>query len=165
MPVLFSSPPSMMEGSTHYCPGCTHGVIHRLIGETLDELCLTERAVGVAPVGCSVLIYHYINIDFQEAAPGCTVTWQTVAALMRGEADEAARGRIIREMEGRKIELQVASYSAGRLEPYRAFCAGGGFPVSDRIHDCGLALPAHSMMDEEDAAAVCDALLEIVRGL
>ena len=70
MPVLFSTPPSMTEVSTHYCPGCTHGVIHRLVGETLDELHLSERAVGVAPVGCSVLIYHYINIDFQEAAHG-----------------------------------------------------------------------------------------------
>jgi perosamine synthetase len=101
-------------------------------------------------------------VDFQEAAQECSATWQTVAAVMPGKADETARNRIIREMAGGKIELQVASYSAGRLEPYRRFCAGKDFPVSDRIHDCGLALPAHSMMDEEDAAAVCDALKKLL---
>jgi 2-oxoglutarate ferredoxin oxidoreductase subunit beta len=70
MPTLFSPPPSMTEAITHYCPGCTHGIIHRLVGEVLDELGLRERAVGIAPVGCSVLIYNYFNVDFQEAPHG-----------------------------------------------------------------------------------------------
>jgi 2-oxoglutarate ferredoxin oxidoreductase subunit beta len=70
MPTLFSPPQSMSPNITHYCPGCTHGVIHRLLGEVLDELGLAERSVGIAPVGCSVLIYNYYNIDFQEAAHG-----------------------------------------------------------------------------------------------
>jgi len=70
MPTLFSPPPSMNDTITHYCPGCTHGVIHRLVGEVLDELGLRERAVGIAPVGCSVLIYNYFNVDFQEAPHG-----------------------------------------------------------------------------------------------
>jgi 2-oxoglutarate ferredoxin oxidoreductase subunit beta len=60
----------MTKKITHYCPGCTHGVIHRMVGEALDELGLAERAVGVAPVGCSVLIYNYFDIDFQEAPHG-----------------------------------------------------------------------------------------------
>lgn len=67
---IFEKPLSMTETETHYCPGCTHGVIHRMIAETLDELNLRERSVGIAPVGCSVLIYHYFNIDFQEAPHG-----------------------------------------------------------------------------------------------
>ena len=67
---LFSRPESMQDTVTHYCPGCTHGVIHRLVAESLDELGLRERTLGIAPVGCSVLAYNYINCDFLEAAHG-----------------------------------------------------------------------------------------------
>ena len=67
---IFKRPESMTETITHYCPGCTHGVIHRLVAESLDELGLRERAVGIAPVGCSVLAYNYFNCDFLEAAHG-----------------------------------------------------------------------------------------------
>ncbi len=67
---IFERPESMTEAITHYCPGCTHGIIHRLVAEILDELGLRERTVGVAPVGCSVLAYNYFNCDFLEAAHG-----------------------------------------------------------------------------------------------
>jgi 2-oxoglutarate ferredoxin oxidoreductase subunit beta len=67
---VFRKPAALAEKVTHYCPGCTHGVIHRMVGEALDELGVTGKAVGVAPVGCSVLIYHYFECDFQEAAHG-----------------------------------------------------------------------------------------------
>jgi len=67
---VFKRPASLSTNVTHYCPGCTHGVIHRLVAEALDELGLRERAVGIAPVGCSVLAYNYFTIDFQEAAHG-----------------------------------------------------------------------------------------------
>ncbi|MDI3299093.1 MAG: thiamine pyrophosphate-dependent enzyme [Bacillota bacterium] len=55
---------------THYCPGCTHGVAHRLVAEVLEELGVLERTVGVASVGCSVLAYNYFLVDMQEAAHG-----------------------------------------------------------------------------------------------
>jgi len=67
---VFKRPESLTEAQTHYCPGCTHGIIHRLVAESLDELNLRGRAVGVAPVGCSVLIYNYFNVDFMEAPHG-----------------------------------------------------------------------------------------------
>ncbi|NMC69602.1 MAG: 2-oxoglutarate oxidoreductase [Myxococcales bacterium] len=67
---IFKRPASLRDAFTHYCPGCTHGVIHRLIAETLDELGLRERTIGIAPVGCSVLAYNYFYCDFQEAAHG-----------------------------------------------------------------------------------------------
>jgi 2-oxoglutarate/2-oxoacid ferredoxin oxidoreductase subunit beta len=70
MSILFARPESMSEKITHYCPGCTHGVIHRLVGEAIDELGIADHTVGIAPVGCSVLIYNYYNIDFQEAPHG-----------------------------------------------------------------------------------------------
>jgi len=68
--VLFDRPEAMHETVTHYCPGCTHGIIHRLVAEVLDELGERENACGVAPVGCSVLCYNYINTDFMEAPHG-----------------------------------------------------------------------------------------------
>lgn len=66
----YSRPKSFSDVVTHYCPGCTHGVIHRLIAETIDELGIRERTVGVAPVGCSVLIYNYFQTDFLESPHG-----------------------------------------------------------------------------------------------
>ncbi|MFH1687006.1 MAG: thiamine pyrophosphate-dependent enzyme [bacterium] len=68
--VLFDRPVALQNVVTHYCPGCTHGVIHRIVAESLDELEIRERTCGVAPVGCSVLIYNYINTDFMEAPHG-----------------------------------------------------------------------------------------------
>lgn len=61
---------SLSEMDTHYCPGCTHGVIHRLVAELIDELGIRGRTVGVAPVGCAVLAYNYFKFDFQESAHG-----------------------------------------------------------------------------------------------
>ncbi len=63
-------PKSLSEKPFHYCPGCTHGIIHRLVAEVIDELELQEEAIGVAPVGCSVLAYEYFDVDMHEAAHG-----------------------------------------------------------------------------------------------
>lgn len=60
----------LIDTTMHYCPGCTHGVVHKLIAELLEELDLQEKTVGVAPVGCAVFAYNYIDIDWQEAAHG-----------------------------------------------------------------------------------------------
>ncbi|MEW6368091.1 MAG: thiamine pyrophosphate-dependent enzyme [Acidobacteriota bacterium] len=67
---VFSKPTALAAGQTHYCPGCTHGVIHRLVAEVVDELGLRERTIGIAPVGCSVLAYNYFTTDFHEASHG-----------------------------------------------------------------------------------------------
>ena len=68
--VIFDRPESLRDVVTHYCPGCTHGVIHRIVAEVLDELGERENTCGVAPVGCSVLCYNYFNCDFLEAPHG-----------------------------------------------------------------------------------------------
>jgi len=67
---VFSRPQALADVTTHYCPGCTHGVIHRLVAEVVDELAVGDRTVGVAPVGCSVLAYNYFTTDFHEASHG-----------------------------------------------------------------------------------------------
>ncbi|MBU1182666.1 MAG: 2-oxoglutarate oxidoreductase [Proteobacteria bacterium] len=66
----FKRPEALSEMDSHYCPGCTHGVAHRLVAEVIDELGIRGRTVGIAPVGCAVLAYNYFTFDFQEAAHG-----------------------------------------------------------------------------------------------
>ncbi len=68
--VVYRRPESFTDTPTHYCPGCTHGVAHRLIAEVLDEMELREVTIGVTPVGCSVFAYNYFDTDFVEAAHG-----------------------------------------------------------------------------------------------
>ncbi len=67
---IFAGTDGLTQSTTIYCPGCTHGITHRLVGEVLEELGVTGRTVGVASVGCSVLAYEYFNCDMQEAAHG-----------------------------------------------------------------------------------------------
>lgn len=68
--LIYTRPESIREKKTHYCPGCGHGIIHKLLGEVMDELGIREDSIVIAPVGCSVLIYDYINADGIEAAHG-----------------------------------------------------------------------------------------------
>jgi 2-oxoglutarate ferredoxin oxidoreductase subunit beta len=70
MEVIFDRTPGLVDVPTHYCPGCTHGIIHRMVGESIAELGVVGRTVGVAPVGCSVLAYNYFNCDMFEASHG-----------------------------------------------------------------------------------------------
>lgn len=70
MPVVFERTKGLTQKEFHYCPGCTHGIIHRLVGEVLEEMNLLGDTIGVAPVGCSVLAYEYFNCDMHEAAHG-----------------------------------------------------------------------------------------------
>lgn len=70
MAVVFDRTKGLLDVPTHYCPGCTHGIIHRLVAEALEELDLIDKAIGVAPVGCSVLAYDYFACDVFEAAHG-----------------------------------------------------------------------------------------------
>jgi 2-oxoglutarate ferredoxin oxidoreductase subunit beta len=67
---VYSRSESLTDTPTHYCPGCTHGVAHRLIAEVMDEMNLRERTIGVASVGCSVFAYNYFNFDFVQAPHG-----------------------------------------------------------------------------------------------
>jgi 2-oxoglutarate ferredoxin oxidoreductase subunit beta len=70
MAVVFDKTKGLTNTVTHYCPGCTHGIIHRLIGEVLEELRILGKSIGVASVGCSALSYKYFNCDMQAAAHG-----------------------------------------------------------------------------------------------
>ncbi|MDI3529143.1 MAG: 2-oxoglutarate/2-oxoacid ferredoxin oxidoreductase subunit beta [Thermoanaerobacter sp.] len=70
MAVVFQKTKGLTDTPFHYCPGCTHGIIHRLVAEVMEELDILDKAIGVAPVGCAVFAYEYFNCDMQEAAHG-----------------------------------------------------------------------------------------------
>ena len=70
MAVVFEKPKTLTDAPLHYCPGCTHGIIHRLVAEVIDELGIEGRTIGVAPVGCSVMAYDYFTCDFIQAPHG-----------------------------------------------------------------------------------------------
>ena len=70
MAVVFDKPHALCDVPTHYCPGCTHGIIHRLVAEVMDELGIEGNSVGVFPVGCSVLAYNYFECDMVGAPHG-----------------------------------------------------------------------------------------------
>ncbi len=101
MSVVFDKPHALADVTMHYCPGCTHGIVHRLVAEVIDELGIEGSTVGIAPVGCSVFAYNYFNCDMIEAphgrapavATGVKRTHpDTVVFTYQGDGDLAAIG-------------------------------------------------------------------------
>ncbi|MGQ1787148.1 thiamine pyrophosphate-dependent enzyme [Saccharicrinis sp. GN24d3] len=99
--IVYKKSVVLTDKDTHYCPGCTHGVVHRIIAELIEEMGIQETTIGIAPVGCSVFAYDYIDIDWQEAAHGRAPALATaVKRLMpeknvfsyQGDGDLAAIG-------------------------------------------------------------------------
>ncbi len=101
MEKIFSRPESMYDLATHYCPGCGHGIAHRLVAQAVDDLGIREKTIGVAPVGCAVIAYDYWNFDCSEAAHGRALAVATAIKRVRpqnivftyqGDGDLAAIG-------------------------------------------------------------------------
>ncbi len=99
--VVYQRPEALRDVPTHYCPGCTHGIAHRIVAEVLDELGVRERTIGVSPVGCAVFAYKYFNTDGAEAAHGRAPAMATglkrvmpdhVVFTYQGDGDLAAIG-------------------------------------------------------------------------
>jgi len=76
---IYSRPELLTDAVTHYCPGCSHGVVHRIIAELLAEMDLADNTIGIAPVGCAVFAYNYIDVDWIEAAHGRAPALATAA--------------------------------------------------------------------------------------
>jgi 2-oxoglutarate ferredoxin oxidoreductase subunit beta len=99
--IMYQRPEALADVATHYCPGCTHGVAHRLVAEVIDELGIAGETIGVAPVGCAVFAFNYFNVDFAEAAHGRAPAMATgikrvrpdrVVFTYQGDGDLAAIG-------------------------------------------------------------------------
>ena len=84
--VIYERPAALVDKSTHYCPGCGHGIIHRLIAELLDEMHLASRTIGVGSVGCSVFAYDYLAVDFVESPHGRAPAVATGVRRVRPDA-------------------------------------------------------------------------------
>jgi 2-oxoglutarate ferredoxin oxidoreductase subunit beta len=134
METVYERPKTLTGASTHYCPGCGHGIVHRLIAEVIDELGIRERTVAVAPVGCAVLLYDYFDLDSYEAAhgrapaiaTGCKrVHPELVVFTYQGDGDLAAIGTaeaVHAAARGEKITtifINNANYgmTAGQMAP------------------------------------------------
>ncbi len=101
MEATYKAPETLIDIPTHYCPGCGHGIVHRLIAEIIDEMDMRGKTIGLAPVGCAVLAYNYLDIDMCEAAHGRTPSVATgikrvhpdkVVFSYQGDGDLAAIG-------------------------------------------------------------------------
>lgn len=79
---IYSRPQLLTENVTHYCPGCSHGVVHKIVAEILAEMGVADKTVGIAPVGCAVFAYNYIDIDWIEAAHGRAPALATAASRL-----------------------------------------------------------------------------------
>ncbi len=99
--LIYKRPESLLDVRMHYCPGCIHSTVHKLIAELIDEMDIQSQTVGVCPVGCSVFAYDYIDIDWQEAAHGraCAVATaikrmlpENIVLSYQGDGDLAAIG-------------------------------------------------------------------------
>jgi 2-oxoglutarate ferredoxin oxidoreductase subunit beta len=172
MKKVFGYPEALAERRTHYCPGCTHGVIHRMVGEVIDELELRERTVGIAPVGCSVLAYEYFNCDMFEASHGRAPAVATGAKRARpglvvftyqGDGDLASIGMaeiVHAANRGEKITVifvnnAIYGMTGGQMAPTTmpgqrtTTCPAGrdpaqvGFPVRMAELIAGLRTPAY----------------------
>ena len=101
MEKIFKRSQSLYDLPTHYCPGCGHGIAHRLVAEVIDELKIREKTIGIAPVGCAVVAYDYWNFDCSEAAHGRALAVataikrvhpQNIVFTYQGDGDLAAIG-------------------------------------------------------------------------
>ena len=99
--VVAGKPRLLNDNTMHYCPGCSHGVVHKLVAEVIDEMGMQDNTIGVAPVGCAVFAYNYIDVDWIEAAHGRAPAVATAAHRLnpdrlvftyQGDGDLAAIG-------------------------------------------------------------------------
>lgn len=101
MDIVWERPPALLDVKMHYCPGCGHSVVHKVLMEVIEELDIQDKTIGIAPVGCAVLAYDYLDIDMQEAAHGRATAVATgikrvrpdrIVFTYQGDGDLAAIG-------------------------------------------------------------------------
>ncbi len=134
MQEVYRTAKSLTKATMHYCPGCTHGIIHKLVAESIDELGIREKTIGVAPVGCAVLAYQYIDTDFAVAAHGRAPAMATgikrvhpdkIVFTYQGDGDLASIGTaeiVHAAMRGEKITVifvnnAIYGMTGGQMAP------------------------------------------------
>ena len=127
--LVYERPEGFTETPTHYCPGCTHGVAHRLVAEVLEDMGMIDRTIGVAPVGCAVFAYNYFDTDFVEAPHGRAPAMATgikrvlpdrIIFTYQGDGDLASigMGEIVHAAARGEIHVLGERQTIGVGEPY-----------------------------------------------
>lgn len=169
--VLFSRPKSLLDVPMHYCPGCHHGIIHRLVAEVLDELDVREKTIGIASVGCSVLAYEYFNCDMVQAAHGRApavatgvkrVLPNSVVFTYQGDGDLAAIGCaevVHAAVRGEKITVifvnnAIYGMTGGQMAPTSLVSqVTSTSPYGRRINEAGMPIRMSEMLATIDSVA------------
>ena len=140
MSVVFEKPKSLTDATLHYCPGCTHGIIHRLVAEVIDELGIEGDTIGVASVGCSVMAYNYFTCDFVQAAHGRAPAVATgvkrsdpskIVFTYQGDGDLAAIGtaETVHAAARREMAPTTLPGQVTQTSPYGRDVNTVGYPV------------------------------------
>jgi 2-oxoglutarate ferredoxin oxidoreductase subunit beta len=169
--LVYERPGALCATPTHYCPGCTHGIAHRLIAEVVDELGIRERTIGIAPVGCAVFAYNYFEMDFAVAAHGRApamatglkrVLPESVVFTYQGDGDLASIGiaEIIHAAaRGENITVIFANnavygMTGGQMAP--TSLPGqrtSSSPAGRDVHQSGYPLKVCELLGQVDGAA------------
>ncbi|WP_421920304.1 thiamine pyrophosphate-dependent enzyme [Marinifilum sp.] len=168
----------LLDNEMHYCPGCTHGVIHKVIAEVIEEMDIQDKTIGVSPVGCSVLAYNYIDIDWQQAAHGRAPALATATARLmpdkyvftyQGDGDLASIGcaeiihacnrgenivvvfvnNAIYGMTGGQMAPTTLEDQVTATSPYGRDCASTGHPM--KISEMVSLLPGTRFVTRQSA--------------
>ena len=136
--VVYKKPTLLNDTPMHYCPGCSHGVVHKIVSEVIEEMGMTDKTIAISPVGCAVFAYKYIDVDWEEAAHGrapalasaanlegtCYVTRQSVhnvASINRTK--KAIRKAFEYSMQGKGsnlVEVVSTCNSGWKMSPEKA---------------------------------------------
>ncbi len=137
--IVETKPRLLNDNTMHYCPGCSHGVVHKLIAEVIEEMGAEEIAIGVAPVGCAVMAYNYIDVDWIEAAHGRAPAIATAAKRLnpsrlvftyQGDGDLAAIGTAgIYGMTGGQMAPTTLEGQVTSTTPYGRRVELNGYPL------------------------------------
>lgn len=176
--VVYKKTSVLLDNVMHYCPGCTHGTIHKVIAEVIDEMGIQEQTIGVSPVGCSVLAYNYLDIDWQQAAHGRAPALATATSRLmpekyvftyQGDGDLASIGcaeiihacnrgenivvffvnNAIYGMTGGQMAPTTLEGQVTATTPYGRDCKKTGFPM--RISEMVSLLPGTRFVTRQSA--------------
>lgn len=171
MAIVWQRPSALTAVTTHYCPGCTHGVINRLVAEVMDELGIRENTIGVASVGCSVFAYNYFDCDFAEAAHGRAPAMATgikrvfpdrVVFTYQGDGDLASIGTaeiVHAAARGENITVifvnnAVYGMTGGQLAPTSLpGMKTTSSPLGRDVHTAGFPIRMSEMLSTLDGAS------------
>ena len=110
--LVFRKSPVLTDKVMHYCPGCSHGTVHNLVAEVIEDLGIQDKTIGVSPVGCSVFAYNYLHIDWSQAAHGraCAVATAINARRLFNAVLGTAKKRV-RAMKSTDVVQEKANFS------------------------------------------------------